>query len=91
VKSNSLVLLQDVTKQLPSLFKKTANPLLLEQAIWAQNQGEPSAAIDWDRFSRWVEEGSLKTAVTAVNNVLGAATEGRVKNNTAHVYRSVKL
>ncbi|KAJ7643232.1 acyl-CoA dehydrogenase NM domain-like protein, partial [Mycena rosella] len=75
-KSGSVALLQDVTDQLPSFFKRTTNPLLprsllvllghiassiylLEHAIWARSHGEPSATVDWDRFLRWVEEGSL--------------------------------
>ncbi|KAJ6590072.1 acyl-CoA dehydrogenase NM domain-like protein [Mycena vulgaris] len=107
IKSASLTLLQDVTNQLPSLFKKTTNPLLprsllvllghvassvylLEHAIWAQSNGEPSAPIDWDRFSRWTEEGGLKAAVAAVQ-VLDTGTEERIKENRAHVYRTAKL
>ncbi|KAJ7496701.1 acyl-CoA dehydrogenase NM domain-like protein [Mycena latifolia] len=107
VKSGSLVLLENVTSQLPSLFKRTVNPLLprsllvllghvassvylLEHAIWAQDHGEPSTKIDWDKFSRWVEEGSLKAAVAAVE-VLGTGTEDRIEYNRGHVYRSVKL
>ncbi|KAF7371111.1 Acyl-CoA dehydrogenase NM domain-like protein [Mycena sanguinolenta] len=107
VKSEPLLLLQGAINQLPSLFRKTFNPLLprsllillghvassvylLEHAIWSRDHGEPSAMIDWDRFSRWVDEGSLKTAIYAVE-VLDSETESRLKVNKAHVYRIAKL
>jgi len=73
------------------LFGHIASSLyLLEHAIWAQNNGETSATVDWDRFSRWVQEGSLTTAVAAVE-VLDERIEERVKDNRAHVYGGAKL
>ncbi|KAJ7287016.1 acyl-CoA dehydrogenase NM domain-like protein [Mycena rebaudengoi] len=68
----------------------TSSVYLLEHAIWARNHGEPSATIDWDKISRWIEEGSLKGAVAAVH-VLGNDTEERIKNNRTHVYPHAKL
>ncbi|KAJ7108438.1 acyl-CoA dehydrogenase NM domain-like protein [Mycena crocata] len=63
---------------------------LLEHAIWAEKQGESSASIDWDRFSRWMQEGSLAAALSAIE-ALDTCTDNRIKYNKRHVYPSVKL
>ncbi|KAK7033858.1 acyl-CoA dehydrogenase NM domain-like protein [Favolaschia claudopus] len=104
IKSAQVLQLQDAVEQLPSIFEKSANPLLprsliillghvassiylLEHAMWARQHGESTAAVDWDRFSRWVDEGSLKAAMSAVD-LVGAGMEDRMEINQAHVYRA---
>ncbi|KAK7057641.1 acyl-CoA dehydrogenase NM domain-like protein [Favolaschia claudopus] len=64
---------------------------LLEHAIWAQANGESTAIVDLDRFQRWVEEGSLKAALFAVSEILGAKVQDRVTLNGIHVYSLAKL
>ncbi|KAJ7125290.1 hypothetical protein C8R44DRAFT_618965, partial [Mycena epipterygia] len=75
-----LVLLGDVASSI----------YLHEHAIWAQSHGEARAAVDWDKFSHWIQEESLTAAVSAVR-VLGTAGEERIKDNRTYVYRNAKL
>ncbi|KAJ7503133.1 acyl-CoA dehydrogenase NM domain-like protein [Mycena galericulata] len=80
-----------IPRSLLVLFGHVASSVyLLEHAIWAHTSGEPSAAVDWDRFLRWVQEGSLKAAVAAME-ALGEAIGERVESNRAHVYGHSKL
>ncbi|TBU62249.1 acyl-CoA dehydrogenase/oxidase [Dichomitus squalens] len=70
------------------LFCHVASSLyLLEQAIWAVNEGEPEAQNDVEVFRRWVLEGGLDTALENVRRTKKLQKD-RVQSDVAIVYGS---
>ncbi|KAJ6598145.1 acyl-CoA dehydrogenase NM domain-like protein [Mycena vulgaris] len=71
-----------------SLFAHIASALfLLEHAIWARVNGEPSADTDWAVFERWVEEGGLKVTLEEIAGLDNGGIEERISLNERLVGR----
>ncbi|KAJ7100843.1 acyl-CoA dehydrogenase NM domain-like protein [Mycena belliarum] len=64
-----------------TLFGTAASALfLLEHAVWARANKEPTADTDRTAFERWVEEGGMRSTLEEIAG-LEADVEGRIKAN----------